>query len=207
MTSKKYNWLEYVDFTTTLTSINGINLIPLVTEFRDEVLIYLEEIEKPTPFINPPRNKNRPDLKNINNGEVYYLHYKKIYKGKDLNALELFYMCLDIIKRGELLPVHKARLPILVQGMAGLVSHQNSKNASKPRKHKIPILKTEFIGELRNNPNDTFKEIMIRLDGRKEALISWDDTVIKWRDDEDNEIETPTSTVRGWRTEFNKNRK
>ena len=202
-------WANSANNLTTILTNPQINSIGLVKEYRDEVLKYLEKVEVTNEHIHPPRHESRPDLTNPDYGVVYYLHFRKTYKGKKLNALYLFRRCLSIIERGELLEYDKVRLPYEMQSMAGIVSKQNSEN-QKPKRKRIKKELNDAIDVLvKNNPYEGFDKLMPRLEGES-MVINWSphgtegNTKVEWIDSNGDVNLTPASTVKTWITNAKK---
>jgi predicted HAD superfamily phosphohydrolase YqeG len=90
--------------------------------------------------------------------------------------------------------------------MAGTVSNQNSHNAQNSRNRKQSELKTQIADSLKTNPDDSFRDRLNRLqgDGTDGVVTSWDNQLIKWRDDLGTEKTTKASTVKSWISELRK---
>lgn len=190
-------WADNANALTTILTNPHINPIELVKKYRDQVLKYLESVEEPTRHIHPLGHESRPDLTNPDYGVVYYLHFRKTYTGKKLNALYLYRRCLSIIERGELSDYDKVRLPMEMQSMAGIVSEQNSENGKNKRVRTKFELNEAIDESVKNNPDEGFKKIMPKLEG--DGLVTrWDADKVEWQDSNDDTNVTPANTVKDW---------
>ena len=93
----------------------------------------------------------------------------------------------------------RSTLPVTLAAIAGKSAGlQNAVAASQPRMRRqdLRAAKREALAK---NDALTWKELLYDLQG--DGIVSyWDDTVIRWIDEQDNERTTKPSTFRGWKS-------
>jgi hypothetical protein len=133
------------------------------------------------------------DLKNLDYGIPYALHFESSnkYKDKIKAAGRLLRMCLHAIERGEPTELDKLHIPMALAALSGY--DQTYKTEGKNRTRVQQELKLKLLGIAKRNPTDTWKQLLNRLEG-DEIVLKWDAESITWLDENGDEHTTPVST-------------